>query len=55
MSLVAVALGTGCLVWAMSLDRWDVARWWPMLAFLAAVWAWVGYWELRRRREAERR
>lgn len=49
MSLVPLALGTACILWAMALDRWDVARFWPVLAFTAAVWAWVAFWWWRRR------
>lgn len=54
MTFIPLALGTGCLLLAMSLDRWDVTRWWPMLAYLAAVWAWAAYWQLRRRKAGRR-
>lgn len=49
MILLPVALGAACILLAMALDGWDAARWWPMLAFLAAGWAWAGYWQWRGR------
>lgn len=48
--MVFSLLSLGCLLGAMSLSRWDVARFWLLITFEAAVWAWAGYWLLKVRR-----
>lgn len=43
-------LALACIVGAIALDHWNVADFWPVLALLAAVAAWNGFWWQKRRR-----